>query len=264
MADLLAIMAHPDDAELLCGGTLIRAADQGRSTAVLDLTAGESGSWGSAGDRSKEAAAAAHILGLTSRENAALPDGALVNTPETRANVAGLIRHFRPRTVILHWPEARHPDHRAASQLGYDACFLAGLRNAPIDRGPHATNVAWGEGRRPDPTNAAWGGDGEAHRPHKVLYAIAYHETQVKPTFVVDITDQIERKLDAIFAFGSQFEGRTAMGDVFGGGERGMRDQLLAHAAHYGSLIRRPYGEPYWTRETMRVDDVVGLAVNSI
>lgn len=238
MVDLLAIMAHPDDAELLCGGTLLRAADQGRSTAVLDLTAGESGSWGSPGGRGKEAAAAAHILGLTSRENAALADGALVNTPETRAVVAGFIRRLRPRTVILHWPEARHPDHRVASQLGYDACYLAGLRNAPIE--------------------------GDAHRPQKVLYALAYHETYVKPTFVVDISDQIERKLDAIFAFASQFGGRTAMGDVFGGGERDLRDQLLAHAAHYGSLIRRPYGEPYWTRETMRVDDVVGLAVNSI
>lgn len=238
MADLVAIMAHPDDAELLCGGTLLRAADQGRSTAVLDLTAGESGSWGSPGNRNKEASAAAHILGLTSRENAALADGALVNTPETRAVVAGLIRRLRPRTVILHRPEARHPDHRVASQLGYDACYLAGLRNAPME--------------------------GDAHRPRKVLYALAYHETYVKPTFVVDITDQMDRKLDAIFAFGSQFEDRTAMGDVFGGGERGLRDQLLAHAAHYGSLIRRPYGEPYWTRETMRVDDVVDLAVNSI
>lgn len=242
MADLLAIMAHPDDAELLCGGTLLRAADQGRSTAVLDLTAGESGSWGSPGNRHEEASAAAHILGLTSRENTALADGALVNTPETRAVVAGFIRRLRPRTVILHWPEARHPDHRVASQLGYDACYLAGLRNAPT-----LTPI-----------------EGEAHRPQKVLYALAYHETNVKPTFVVDITDQIDRKLEAIFAFASQFKGRTAMGDVFGGSERELRDQLLAHAAHYGSLIRRPFGEPYWTRETMRVDDVVGLAVNSI
>lgn len=238
MADLLAIMAHPDDAELLCAGALLRAADAGYATAVLDLTGGESGTWGSAGARATEAREAARILGLSARDNAGLPDGALTNTPETRAVVATLIRHHKPRTVILHWPEARHPDHQVASQLGRDACFLAGLRNAPID--------------------------GEAHRPAKVVYALAYQEAAVKPTFVLDITEQFERKLAAVFAFASQFEGRTAMGDVFGGGERDLREQLRAHAAHYGSLIRRPYGEPYWTRETMLVDDIVAVSVNSL
>jgi LmbE family N-acetylglucosaminyl deacetylase len=152
--------------------------------------------------------------------------------------VARFIRELRPRTVLLHWPEARHPDHRVASQLGYEACFIAGLRRAPVP--------------------------GDAHRPHKILHCLAYREEPVKPSFVVDITPVIDRKLDAIFAFGTQFENRTAMGDVFGGGERPIREQLLAHAAHYGSLIRRPYGEPYWARETMRVDDLVQLQVNSM
>ncbi|MFS8637700.1 MAG: bacillithiol biosynthesis deacetylase BshB1 [Gemmatimonadota bacterium] len=236
VVDLLAIMAHPDDAELLCGGTLIRAADQGYRTGVLDLTAGESGTWGDAARRREEAARAARILGLAVRANAGLPDAALENTPETRWIVARHIRALRPRVVILHWPEGRHPDHRVASQLGYDACFLAGLRRAPIE--------------------------GEPHRPHKVLFALAYREDPVKPSFVVDITDQFERKLEAIFAYGSQFEGKTAMGEVFGG-ERPLREQLRAHAAHYGSLIRRPYGEPFVTRETLRVDDVVSLDVRS-
>ena len=236
MADLLAIMAHPDDAELLCGGALLHAADRGYSTAVLDLTGGESGTWGSASSRAEEAAAAARILGLSARDNAGLPDGALVNTPEARAIAAGFVRRHRPRTVILHWPEARHPDHQAASQLGRDACFLAGLRNAPIEGSPH--------------------------RPAKVLYALTYQEAPVKPTFVLDISDQLERKLEAVFAFGSQFGGRAAMGDVFGGA-RDFREQIRIHAAHYGSLIRRPYGEPYWTRETMTVDDLVAVGVNS-
>ena len=235
--DLLAIMAHPDDAELLCGGTLIRAADQGHRTGVLDLTGGESGTWGDAAGRRTEAERAASILGLTTRANAGLPDAALENTPEARWTVARHIRALRPRVVIVHWPEGRHPDHRVASRLAYDACFLAGLRRAPID--------------------------GEPHRPHKILFAQAYREEPVQPSFVVDITDQMERKLDAIFAYGSQFEGKTAMGEVFGGGERPLREQLLAHAAHYGSLIRRPYGEPFVTRETLRVDDVVRLEVGS-
>jgi bacillithiol biosynthesis deacetylase BshB1 len=238
MADLVAIMAHPDDAELLCGGALIRSADHGYTTAVIDLTGGERGTAGSAASRKAEAAAAARILGLSSRLNAGLPDGALENTPEARHQVAGLIRELRPRTVILHWPEGRHPDHRVASQLAYDACFVAGLARAPVP--------------------------GEPHRPEKIIYAMSYREEAARPSFVVDITVQIDRKIEAIFAFASQFEGRTAMGDVFGGGERPLREQIRAHAAHYGSWIRRPYGEPYWTRETLRVDDLVTLPVNSI
>jgi bacillithiol biosynthesis deacetylase BshB1 len=236
--DVLAIMAHPDDAELLCGGTLARAVDDGYRAGVLDLTAGESGTWGDVAGRARDAGRAADILGLNVRANAGLPDGALVNTPESRLVVAQHLRTLRPRTVILHWHVGRHPDHRAASELAYDACFVAGLRRAPLA--------------------------GEPHRPNKILYCLAYREEPVAPSFVVDISAQIERKLDAIFAFGAQFEGKTAMGDVFGAGERPLREQLLAHAAHYGSLIRRPYGEPFWMRETMRVDDVVALGVNSI
>lgn len=235
--DLLAIMAHPDDAELLCGGALLRAADLGHATGVLDLTAGESGSAGSASERASEAAAATRILGLAERRSAALPDGSIENTPAARWRVAAILRELRPRTVLLHWPDARHPDHRAAAELGRDACFLAGLRRAPVE--------------------------GQAHRPRKVAYALAYQEGAPPPTFVVDVSEQMERKLEAIFAYGTQFEGRTAMGDVFGAGERPLREQLVAHHAHYGSLIRRRFGEPYWTRETMRVDDPASLQVDS-
>jgi LmbE family N-acetylglucosaminyl deacetylase len=105
---------------------------------------------------------------------------------------------------------------------------------------------------------------GEPHRPRKLLYALAYQENAPQPTMVLDITAQMERKLDAIFAYGSQFGGKTSMGDVFGGGSRPLREQILAHHAHYGSLIRKPFGEPYWTRETVEVGDLVNLAVNSL
>ncbi|MBI4545449.1 MAG: bacillithiol biosynthesis deacetylase BshB1 [Gemmatimonadetes bacterium] len=230
-------MAHPDDAELVCGGALRRAADQGYRTGVLDLTGGEAGTFGSVAERRTESEAASRVLGLAHRRNAGLPDGALENSAASRTVVAALLRELKPRVVILPWPEGRHPDHRAASQLGYDACFLAGLRRATPP--------------------------GEPHRPEKILYALSYREDAVKPTFVVDITDQMERKLEAIFAYRSQFEGRSWAGEIFGG-ERPLREQLLAHAAHYGSLIRRPYGEPFWTRETMRVDDVVALQVRSL
>jgi N-acetylglucosamine malate deacetylase 1 len=237
LIDLLAIMAHPDDAELLCAGALLVAADRGQRTAVLDLTGGERGSWGSADVRAREAEAAANVLGLAERRTAALPDGALQNSPAARATVAAHVRALRPRVVITHWPEARHPDHRAASELARDACFLAGVRNAYID--------------------------GEPGRPHKVLYCLTYAEHAPKPTFVLDISDQMERKLDAIFAYTSQLDGRSALGDVFGAGDRPIRDQITAHHAIYGSLIRSRYGEPYWTRETMRVDDLATLDVST-
>jgi N-acetylglucosamine malate deacetylase 1 len=236
MIDLLAIMAHPDDAELLCAGALLASAGRGGRTAVLDLTGGERGSWGTASGRSEEAAAAARVLGLSERRNAGLPDGALTNSPQARQIVAGHIRALRPTTVILHWPDARHPDHRAASELGRDASFLAGVRNADID--------------------------GEPFRPRKVMYALTYAEHAPKPSVVVDISDHMERKLDAIFAFGSQFEGKTSLGDVFGG-DRPIREQILAYHAYYGSLIRRPYGEPYSMKETVRVADLNELDVSS-
>lgn len=235
--DVLAIVAHPDDAELLCAGALIAAGALGRRTGVLDLTAGEAGSFGTVEGRAGEMARASELLGLAVRRTAGLPDGALESTPAARLRVSTLIRELRPRVVITHWPEARHPDHRAAAELARDASFAAGMRNAPIE--------------------------GEPFRPFKLLYALAYQEYAPKPSFVVDISEYMERKLEAIFAFHSQFGGKTAMGDVLGGGDRPLRDQILAHHAHYGSLIRTRFGEPYFVRETLRVDDVAALGVSS-
>jgi bacillithiol biosynthesis deacetylase BshB1 len=237
--DLLAIMAHPDDAELLCGGTLARAAVSGYRVGILDLTSGESGSFGDRETRATEAADAARVLGVVGRRTAGLSDGRLENSGAARALVATLIREMRPRTVVLHWPEARHPDHAAASALARDACFLAGVKNAADVQG-------------------------DAYRPHKVIYALTYQEANIKPSFVVDISEFMERKLDAIFAFGSQFAQKTKMGDVLGGGSRPLRDQILAHHAHYGSLIRKEYGEPFWIKETIEINDVVEMPVNSM
>ncbi len=235
--DLLAITAHPDDAELLCAGALIRARDAGHATGVLDLTGGETGSIGTAKLRAREAAAASEVLGLSVRRTAGLPDSALENTPTARERVAAILRELRPDTVILMWPEGRHPDHRAASALGWDACFVAGLRNAPIP--------------------------GEPFRPRKAVYAMAYREHTPRPAFVLDISSVMERKLEAIFAYASQFEGRKGMGEVYPGGERDLREQIRVHAAYYGGLIRAEYGEPYWTRESLGVSSLVGLPVAS-
>ncbi|MBB4635814.1 bacillithiol biosynthesis deacetylase BshB1 [Longimicrobium terrae] len=236
--DLLAIAAHRDDVELLCGGTMARMAAQGYRTGILDLTAGERGTDGSAQLRGEESDAAAVILGVTARRNAGLPDAGLQNTPETRQLIAGFVRAFRPRVVIIPFMNGRHPDHRIASQLAYDACFLAGL--AKLDA------------------------PGAPHRPEKILYALTYREDAIKPSFVVDITDFMETKMKAVHCYSSQFDGKTWGGEVFPGGDRPLYDQVRMHAARYGSLIRTEYGEPFHIAETMRVDDVLTLGVRSI
>jgi bacillithiol biosynthesis deacetylase BshB1 len=235
--DILAIAAHRDDVELTCAGTLLRAIDAGQRAGVLDLTAGESGTLGSAQVRAREAEAAARVLGLAERRNAGLPDAHLANDQASRRVVVEQIRYFRPRVVILPFPVGRHPDHRVASELGRDACFLSGL------------------GR--------YEAEGAPHRPHKILYALAYREDPVKPTFVVNITDQFARKLAAIRCYASQFEGIKAAGEIFPTGQD-LYSLVETQNAHYGSLIRCRYGEPFYTEETMRVDDVVGLEVQSM
>ena len=235
--DLLAIAAHRDDVELTCAGTMLRARDVGHSTGILDLTAGESGSRGSADLRADEARRAAEILGVSERLNAGLPDAYLLNTDETRRVVVEMIRHFAPRTVILPFPVGRHPDHTAASELGRDACFLAGL--------------------------AKYKASGEPHRPHKILYALAYREDPVKPSFVVDISDQFARKLQAIRCYSSQFDGAKAAGEIFPTGQD-LYSLVETQNAHYGSLIRTRFGEPFFTAETLKVDDVVALDVQSM
>ncbi len=236
MIDLLAIAPHPDDAELLCGGTLIRAAAAGHGTGILDLTAGELGSRGTREGREAEAAKAAEVLGLSVRRNLGLADARIYNDEESRVRLVEAIRELRPRTAILPYFEGRHPDHRAAAQLAYDACFLAGLRNYPASKEPH--------------------------RPAKVLYALAYREHALKPTFVVDTSEVFERKLEAIRCYASQFDGVKALGELFPA-EVSLYELVQIQDAHYGSLIRVAYGEPFYTRETMRVEDVTELPVST-
>lgn len=234
--DLLAIAAHRDDVELTCGGTLLAAAAKGHRTAILDLSQGEAGTRGSAELRADEAGQAAKILGVSVRENLGLPDAGVVNTPETRAMVAGVIRRLQPRVVIAPSLKGRHPDHIAAAQLVRDACFVAGL--ARVSPGI------------------------PKHRPHKVIHAVTYRQDFERPTFVVDISDVFERKLEAIRCYGSQFEGVVQAGEVYPNGEP-LYDVIRHYAAYYGALIRTRYGEPFFTTETMRVDDVVTLDVST-
>lgn len=236
--DLLAIVAHPDDAELTCGGTLIRTAKLGKRTGILDLTAGEMGSRGSAEIRAAEAARANAILRLTVRETLGLPDAGIVNTPETRLALAGVLRRLRPAIVIAPAPPpfGRHPDHRVAAELVRDAVFVSGLRKLDDPLPPF--------------------------RPRKVVHTITYREDYLKPTFVVDISDDFEEKLAAVRCYASQFDDAVQAGEVYPNGEA-LHDVIRHQAAHYGTLIRSRYGEPFYTTETMRVDDITALQVST-
>ena len=234
--DILAIGAHPDDIELIAGGTLIRAQMLGRSTAILDLAAGEMASRGSPDLRAQEAAKAAKVMGLTTRENLGFPDSGILNTPDTRAKVAMVIRRLQPKIVITHSLHGRHPDHPMVAQLVRDACFVAGLKKIEPEV--------------------------PAFRPLKVIHALSFREDYQKPTFVVDISQSFEKKLQAIAAYQSQFGEAVQAGEVFPNGEP-LAELIRHHAAHYGSLIRCRYGEPFFTTETMRVDDVSALEVST-
>ena len=235
--DVLAVMAHPDDAEIFCGGALIKSAEAGERTGVLDLTAGEAGSRGTIESRAREAADAAEVLGLAERRCAGLKDTGLANDGDSRIVVAGLIRTLRPRVVVTHWTGGRHPDHRAAAALVRDASFMAGLRNFPAE--------------------------GPPHRPEKLIHALAFTQEPVKPTFVVDITSQMDRKIKALAAYGTQFRGKSGIGEVFPAGDRPVLEQIRAVHANYGSLIRRPYAEPYWTEETIMAATLGSLTVTT-
>jgi bacillithiol biosynthesis deacetylase BshB1 len=234
--DVLAIGAHRDDVELSCGGTLVRATMLGRRTAVIDLTAGELGTRGSAELRAEEASRAAGVLGLSARENLGLPDAGVMNNPETRTLLAVAIRKFAPSIVIAPALSGRHPDHGVTAQLVRDACFIAGLKKVAPET--------------------------PIHRPTKVVHCLAYREDNVKPTFVVDITDAFERKLEAVRCYSSQFDEAIQGGEVYPNGEP-LYDIVRYQAAHYGSLIRCRYGEPFFTTETMRVDDIAALEVST-
>jgi N-acetylglucosamine malate deacetylase 1 len=239
--DLLAIAAHPDDVELTCGGTLLKAAEQGYKTGILDLTAGEMGTRGTPETRLKEAAAAARILRVAHRENLRLPDAHLEVSEEYKLALARRIRALQPHTVILPYWEGRHPDHYTAARLGYEACFLAGLKQLPIE--------------------------GEAFRPFKILYSTVYYR-EVRPTFVVDITPHFERRYKAILAYRSQFHPKTTKArhkksKVDIPLDR-LHHEVNVIARYYGNMAGVEYAEPFLVKEVMQVDDVVTLPVRSV
>jgi bacillithiol biosynthesis deacetylase BshB1 len=233
--DVLAIAAHPDDVEQTCGGTMLRMAETGYRTGILDLTAGDMGTRGTPRIRIQESETAAGVLQTAWRGNLRWPDARLENTISSQMTLAMEIRQLRPRVVILPYWEGRHPDHYRASEIGYEACFLAGLRKLDEDTEPH--------------------------RPYKILYSSTY--ANVTPSFVVDITAQFERRMEALFCYQSQY-GKLDQGAELFPDEPEMRERLGAVARFYGNLIGVKYGEPFVVKEMQRVDDIVAMPVRSI
>lgn len=252
--DVLAIAAHRDDAEQTCGGTLLKMAQRGLRTGILDLTRGEMGTRGTAEDRAHEAADAARILQVSWRGALDIPDGRVENTYENRLKVASVIRITRPRVVILPYWQGRHPDHYTASTLGYESCFLAGLKKLVLP--DISENI-----EQSDSQLSTLNSQLAPHRPYKIIYATLYYD--VRPSFVVDITDQFEARLQALFAYKSQYADQEAGRGLFPAHAE-IRTRIEAMAHFYGLLAGVDYAEPFFQKEVGLVDDVTAIPVKSI
>lgn len=233
--DILAIAAHRDDVEQTCGGSLLRSTALGLRTAILDLTQGEAGTRGSVAERAAEAASAARILGVSWRQALDIPDGRVENTWDNRLKIARVVRELRPRVVILPYWQGRHPDHYTTATLGYEACFVAGLSKVETGAAPH--------------------------RPFKVLYASLYAD--VRPSFVVDITDTMEQRFQALLAYRSQYANQEAGQGLFVP-EEDIRERTFALARTYGLLAGVRYAEPFVQKEVGLVEDLTLVPVQSI
>src|SRR3954451_19844368 len=240
--DILAIAAHRDDVEQTCGGTLLKMAGLGHFTGILDLTKGELGTRGTAEDRAREADGAAKILKVSWRDALDIPDGRVENTWENRLKVARVVREQKPRVVILPYWKGRHPDHYTCATLGYEACFLAGLTKLGKSHGFN------------EPEDLDTIAKLAPHRPFKIIYATLYYD--IRPTFVVDITDHFDARLEALMAYKSQFTNQDAGAADFPLQEE-IRERLATMAGFYGMLAGVKYAEPFIQKEVGVVADLL-------
>jgi LmbE family N-acetylglucosaminyl deacetylase len=274
--DILAVAAHRDDVEQTCGGSLLKMAQLGYRTGILDLTKGEMGTRGSAEDRAREALDAAKILCVSWRHALDIPDGRVENTWENRLKVARVIRETTPRVLILPYWKGRHPDHYTTSILGYEASFLAGLAKLNLNTaregaqhdshcsatprqagGPDLSRAASLPGEKPTLAPEVL----PPHRPFKIIYATLYYD--IRPTFVVDITDQFEARFDSLMAYKTQFSDQEAGSGIFPAHAE-IRARVEAMARYYGMLAGVTYGEPFLQKEVGLVENLTQIPVKSI
>jgi len=224
--DYLVLAAHPDDAELHCGGLLIEMGRRGYNTGVLDLSRGEAASVGTVAQRERETAAANELLALSFRDNLGLPDGALADDLPARKGVIEVIRRHRVKVLIAPLPPCRHPDHSATAQLARSVMFFSGAGGFPSELPPH--------------------------RPERLLFHLEHRD--VTPSFVVNISDSYEDKLRAVACYSSQFgTADRETGTVVG--SKAFHQRLDARARLFGRQIGCTFGEGYVTEDTLRIDD---------
>lgn len=234
--DILAFGAHPDDVELSCAATLAKEVDAGKKVGIVDLTQGELGTRGSAEIRMKEAAHAAEILGVHVRENLKLADGFFQNDKESQLKVIEVLRAYRPEIVICNAIDDRHIDHGKGSKLVSDACFLSGLRRIETTRDGVAQ---------------------EAWRPKVVYHYIQWKE--LEPDFVVDVTGYMDKKMDSVMAYASQFYDPNSKEPVTPIATEAFKDSIYFRAVNLGRLVGVDHAEGYTTERYAAVDSISDL-----
>ena len=225
---ILAFGAHPDDVEISIAGTIIKHSRLGYRIGVVDLTKGELGTRGNVEIRAAEAAAAATLMGLTIRENLALPDGFIDSSPPNRMKVIEILRKYQPSIILLPMEQDRHPDHGAAGKLVREACFLSGLRKIETEY--------------------------PAHKPSRIFhYFLAWEHSF---SFIVDISPVIKEKMEAIRCYASQFYRSDSEAPPTLLSHPDFLEWIESRARGYGGRIGVKYGEPFYSPAALKIDDL--------
>ncbi len=232
--DVLGVGAHPDDVELFAGGTLLRLASLGYATGIVDLTRGEASTRGTPDVRATEAEQASHVLGLAHRESLDLGDARLDDSERVRAAIVAVLRRLQPRLVLTHHPDQPHPDHAAAARAVVAAAYLAGVAKFA-----------------PSP---------DARVPHRPC-AVAHFglPSSVPPSFVVDVSDFAGKRLDAIRCHRSQLHDAASSAPQSAIATEGFLERLDVRHRYYGSLVQARFGEAFFVRDTLAVEDPVRM-----
>lgn len=236
--DVLAIGAHPDDVELGCGGTIAKMISEGKTVAIIDLTKGELGTRGTDKTRKQEAADAAHILGIPARENLEMKDGFLENSEEYQMRIVKMIRKYQPEIVLANATDDRHPDHGKAAKLVSDACFLSGLKKIET---------------------ALDGKNQEFWRPKHVFHFIQWKE--MEPDFVIDISDFMEKKIEACMAYKTQFYNPESKEPVTPIATKDFLESLTYRAQNLGRLSGCTYAEGFTAEKMIALKNFEGIVL---
>ena len=236
--DILAVFAHPDDVELTVGGTMLKMKHLGYRTGALDLTRGEMGTRGTPEGRAVEAEDAAKILKLDIRENLGLPDGHVFVTDETRSKLVRVLRRLKPKVILTHQLDDPHPDHDHIAQLVRESARLSSMKNYEPESGGEKIAV---------PTVA-----------HTIF------SRRIEPSFIVDISDFLEQKMEAIRSHRSQFFDPASNEPETRLTSKHFLDELENRSRYFGSLIGVTAGEPYYVREALNVEDPIDLLTRSM